>query len=79
MSFLQTKDVKLEDNAAKEWSEEEKVKVEKIIEILSGKDFSFAKESIDRASSSTSSNDSLEDTDIDDSETDDLDEFFGED
>lgn len=79
LKYLQEKDVNLEDHAAKEWTEEEKVNVEKIIEILSGDDFSFAKENIDKASTSTSSNDSLEDTSIDDTDSDDLDDFFGDD
>ena len=56
---------------------EEKVKVEKIIEILSGKDVSFAKESISKSSSNVSSNETIEDTTLDDSDTEDLDEFFG--
>lgn len=77
MEFLSSHDIKLEDNAPKRWTEEEKVKVEKIIEILSGKDISFAKDTISRSSSSTSSNESIEDTTLDDSDTEDLDEFFG--
>jgi hypothetical protein len=80
LNYLKEKDVNLEDNAAKEWTEEEKVKVEKIIEILSGNDFSHAKESIDNASNSTnSSNDSLDDTSLDDGDSDNLDDFFGDD
>jgi len=79
MAYLQSADVNLEDNAAKEWTEEQKVKVEKIIEILSGRDFSFAKDSIDRASTSTSSTDTLDDTSLDESDGDDLDDFFGDD
>jgi len=79
MAYLQENDVNLEDNAAKPWTEEDKVKVEKIIAILSGKEFSMAKESIDNASTSTSSTESLDDTSLDDSDTDDLDEFFGDD
>jgi len=79
VTYLKSKDVNLEDNAAKPWTEEQKVNVEKIIEILSGKDFSFAKESIDNASTSTSSNESLDDTSLDDTDSDDLDEFFGDD
>lgn len=75
--FLALHDVKLEDNAPVKWTEEEKVKVEKIIEILSGKDISFAKESISKSSSNVSSKETLEDTSLDDSGTEDLDDFFG--
>lgn len=75
MTYLQTKDVNLEDNAPKPWTEEQKVNVEKIIEILSGKDFSSAKESISHAATST---ESLDDTTLDDSDTEDLDDFFGD-
>lgn len=71
--FLTNRDVNLDDHSPKKWSEEEKVKVEKIIEILSGKDISLAKESISR--SSNTSNDSIEDSGFDDTE-DDLDDFF---
>ncbi len=79
LDYLKSKDVNLEDNSAKQWSDEQKVNVEKIIEILSGKDFSFAKESIDNASTDVSSNESIEDTTLDESGSDDLDEFFGDD
>jgi len=79
MAYLQDTSVKLEDNAAKEWTEEQKGNVEKIIEILSGRDFSFAKDSIDKASTSTSSTETLDDTDLDDTDSDDLDDFFGDD
>lgn len=78
MTYLKIKDVNLEDNSAKIWTEEDKTNVEKIIEILSGKEFSLAKESIDNASTSTSSNESLDDTSLDDTDNDDLDQFFGE-
>jgi len=80
LKYLQEKEVNLEDNAAKQWTEEQKVKVERIIEILSGKDFSSAKESIDKASRNTSK-EKLEDTTIEDSDSDsdDLDDFFGDD
>ena len=74
--FISTHDVHLEDNVPKRWTEEEKVKVDKIIEILSGKDISFAKNEISKSSSNVSSKESLEDTrSSDDSE--DLDDFFG--
>ena len=75
--FLGTHDVKVEDNEPKRWTEEEKVKVEKIIEILSGKDISFAKESISNSSKNVSSKENIEDTNLDDSDTEDLDDFFG--
>jgi len=79
LSYLKDKDVNLEDNSAKQWTEEQKVNVEKIIEVLSGKDFTFAKESIDNATTATSSNESIEDTSLVDTDSDDLDEFFGDD
>jgi len=78
IQYLTEKDVNLDDNAAVQWTEEQKVKVEKIIEILSGKDFSFAKESINNASTSTTS-ESLDDTSLDDGDSDELDDFFGDD
>ncbi len=77
MEFLSTHDVLVEDNAPKRWTEEEKVKVDKIIEILSGKDITFAKDTISKSSSNVSSNESLDGTTLDDSDTEDLDEFFG--
>ena len=75
-NFLSVHEVKLEDNLPKRWSEEEKVKVEKIIEILSGKDVSFAKDSISRSSSNISSKENLEES-LDDAGSEDLDDFFG--
>ena len=78
MEFLKSKLVKLEDNAAKTWSDETKVKVEKIIEILSGKEISSAKSSIGKATTATSSS-SVVDSDLDDDNNDDLDDFFGSD
>lgn len=75
--FLGDHDVKLEDNAPVRWTEEEKVKVEKIIEILSGKDISFAKDKISQSASNVSSKETLENTSLDDSDTEDLDDFFG--
>ena len=77
VSFLSTHDVNLDDNAPKRWNEEQITKVDKIIEILSGKDVSIAKDSISRSSKSTSS-DSIEDTSLNDGDSDDLDDFFGE-
>jgi len=73
--FLFAHDVKIEDNNPKKWTEEETVKVEKIIEILSGKDVSFAKDAISKSSNNVSSREKLEDTNDGDSE--DLDDFFG--
>ncbi len=73
--FLFAHDVKIEDNNPKKWTEEETVKVEKIIEILSGKDVSFAKDTISKSSTNVSSREKLEDTNDGDSE--DLDDFFG--
>lgn len=73
MEFLTNREVKLEDHEPKKWTDEEKTKVEKIIEILSGKDVSLAKESISRSSSN---NDTIEDSGFDESEED-LDDFFG--
>ena len=75
--FLSHHDVKVEDNEPKRWTDDEKVKVDKIIEILSGKDITFAKDSISKASSNVSSKENLEDTNLNDNDTDDLDEFFG--
>jgi hypothetical protein len=78
MEFLKSKGVNLDDNAAKPWSEETKAKVEKIIDILSGKEVSSAKSRINSAATSTSSS-RVEDTDLDDDNGDDLDDFFGSD
>lgn len=72
MASLANKDVVLEDNAAKPWTEEQKVKVNKIIDILSGKDISDAKNSINNESTN---NESLSSTSLDD-ESDDLEGFF---
>jgi hypothetical protein len=77
-AFLSVHDTKLEDNAPKRWSEDEKVKVDRIIEILSGNDIAFAKNAINKSSSNTSKNESLEDSSLDNETTDDLDEFFGD-
>ena len=79
MEFLKSKTVLLEDNAAKPWSEETKVKVEKIIEILSGKEVSTAKNKINESRTSTTSSSSVVDSDLDDDSSDDLDDFFGSD
>ena len=77
MEFLSNHDVLIEDNSPKRWTEEEKVKVDKIIEILSGKDITFAKNTISKSSSNISDKESLENSDTEDSDTEDLDEFFG--
>jgi hypothetical protein len=78
MEFLNSKTVRLEDNSAKQWSEETKEKVERIIDILSGKEVSQARSTISNASTSTSSRTRVEDEDLDDN-ADDLDDFFGKD
>ena len=72
MEFLTNHEVKLEDHEPKKWTDDEKANVEKIIEILSGKDVSLAKDSISRSSNTS---ESLEDSGFDDSEED-LDDFF---
>ncbi|MFW6226022.1 MAG: hypothetical protein ACOC3V_03610, partial [bacterium] len=72
MEFLSSRDVKLEDHEPKKWTDEEKAKVDKIIDILSGKDVSLAKESISRSSSN---DDNIEDSGLNDGEED-LDDFF---
>ena len=77
MEFLKSKTVLLEDNAAKPWSEETKVKVEKIIEILSGKEISTAKNKINESRTSTTSSSSVVDSDLDDDNSYDLDDFCG--
>ena len=73
--FLTNHEVKIEDNLPKRWTEEEKVKVEKIIEVLSGKDITMAKDSISRSSTGTSKENVQES--FNEGGTDDLDEFFG--
>lgn len=78
MEFLNSKSVKIEDSLARQWTEEEKVKVEKIIEILSGNDVSFAKESISNSSRSTQ-NTRIEDTEFGNSKDDNFDDFFDDD
>lgn len=71
--------VKLEDNEPKPWSDEEKEKVDRIIQILSGKDLTSAKDKIGKASKSTkSTDDDLEDSSFDDNDSDDIDDFFGD-
>jgi len=77
IEFLKSKTVTLEDNAPKQWSEETKAKVEKIIDILSGKEVSSAKSSISKASTTTNSANELEDSSLDENK-DDLDDFFGD-
>jgi hypothetical protein len=74
MTFLSEKDVNLEDHAPKRWTEEDKVKVERIVDILSGNDVSSAKTHVNNATTSATS-ESLVDSDLDSG--DDLDEFFG--
>lgn len=77
--FLNSKTVTLEDNAPKLWSEDTKSKVDKIIDILSGREVVSAKASISKASSSTNSANELEETSFNESGKDDLDDFFDED
>lgn len=80
IEYLTSCDYDIKDNEPKRWTEEEKVKVDRIIAILTGNDISVAKESINNASNSTSSNESVSDSNFDDTSTDDdIDNFFGED
>lgn len=69
--------VKLEDNSPKQWTDEEREKVERIIEILSGKDFSNAKNKIDKTSKSTRTTEDVSESSFDES-NDDLDDFFSD-
>lgn len=78
VEFLKSTDVNVNEHAAKQWTDEEKVKVEKIIEILSGNDVSYVNEKVSSASKSTAS-EKIEDTSLSESSDDDLDEFFGDD
>ena len=76
VDFLINHDCKIEDNEPKRWTEDEKEKVEKIIEILSGNDISAAKNAISKSSSNISSNESLEGSSFDSEDSEDLDDFF---
>ena len=76
MDFLSSKGVSLEDNKAIPWSEETKAKVDRIIDILSGREVSSARSDIGKASTSTKSN-SVSDSSLDNDE--DLDDFFDDD
>lgn len=76
INFLNSKTVLLEDNSAKVWTEDTKVKVEKIIDILNGNEISSAKSDISGASTSVRNN-SVSDTSLKDDE--DLDNFFDDD
>lgn len=78
VSYLSDTELKLSDYAPQQWTEEEKTKVDKIIGILTGRDVSAAKESITNVSNSTSANESVTDSSLDDSD-DDIDSFFGDD
>lgn len=69
--------VTLEDNAAKPWTEEEREKVERIIEILSGREYSSAKDKIEKSSKSTRTSDDVKNSSLNDTD-DDLDNFFDE-
>lgn len=77
VNFLSKHEVNLDDHAPKKWDEEQIIKVDKIIEILSGRDVSYAKDAISHSSKSTSS-DSIQDTSLNDGDSDDLDDFFGD-
>jgi hypothetical protein len=78
IEFLNSKEVNLSDHEAKQWTEEEKDKVKKIIGILSGKDVSIANDAISNASTSTTSSEPLEDSGLSDDD-DNIDDFFGDD
>ena len=68
--------VLLDDHSPKQWTEDDKEKVERVIEILSGKDYSSAKDKISKAAKSTKSTDKIEDSSLD--EDGDIDDFFGD-
>lgn len=71
-------DATLTDHEAKRWTEEEKDRVEKIVEVLSGKDFTMAKDKIEENRKSSTSTDNLEDSSLEDNDED-LDDFFNSD
>ena len=75
ITFLKSKTVNMEDHMAKPWTDEMRAKVDKIIDILSGRDVSYAKETISKASSATSS--SVESS-FDDEDEDEDDDFFND-
>lgn len=79
MDFLNSRTVHLEDHTAKQWSDETKSKVEKIVEILSGNSAVIAKKHIEESTTSTTSSTSVTDSSFDETSSDDLDDFFGED
>jgi hypothetical protein len=69
---------KIEDFLPKKWTEQEASNVEKIIDILSGKDINIAKSKIQSTSKATSKTEELDESPFTNSEdSDDLDEFFG--
>jgi len=70
--------VNLDEHQPTPWTEEIKVKIEKVIEVLSGKDISGANRQISENSTSTTSTDNLTESSLDESGSDDLDDFFGE-
>jgi len=80
-SFLLEREVELDDNKAKEWDDETKGKVSKIISVISGDDIDFAETSI--KNTSKGKNSSIEDDEVDFTETksktnvnDDVESFF---
>lgn len=77
VSYLSSTELNLSDHEPKKWTEEEKVKVDRIIAILSGKDVSAAKSSITETANSTSASGSVEDSSFDDAD-DDINNFFGD-
>lgn len=76
-NFLNSTELKLADHEAKRWTEEEKVKVDRIINLLSGNDISAAKQSITNSASSTSASGSVKDASFEEKD-DDIDNFFGD-
>lgn len=79
-SFLRDRkeSVDIEKHSAIPWTDEVKAKVEKIIAILSGNDISLAKAKIESNTISTSSTDTIVDSDFNDgNDEEDLDDFFG--
>ena len=76
INFLKSKTVNMDDHMAKPWSDEVRAKVDKIIDILSGRDVATARETIGRASNTTTST-PVSDTDFDD-ESDEEDDFFSD-
>jgi hypothetical protein len=79
--FLTARDekVNLDEHLPKHWTDSEREKVEQIIEILSGKDISAAKNRISaNTRTTTRTNEEIDTSGIGDTDTNDLDAFFGE-